>query len=55
MKHPAYTALLLAICLTPLVAGAQTWSIETIQPYGVYFVQLQSESGSDTRRAVLLK
>ena len=36
MKNPAATALLI-ICLMPLFAYAQPWSIETVQPYGVYF------------------
>jgi hypothetical protein len=36
MRHPAASALL-AICLAPLLAGAQTWSLETVQPYGVYY------------------
>jgi hypothetical protein len=45
MKYPAATAFL-AICLIPLFACAQTWSIETVKPYGIYFDLAVDASGN---------
>ena len=45
MKHPVAIALLFT-CLTPLLAGAQTWSIETVQPHGAYFDLAVDGAGS---------